>query len=76
MNMYGRRDAAANRAPQYGATLVAATYVQGIVSPRILHHSKHDTTTLVHGDDFVGVGNPVELGRLRAALEDKYKLKS
>ena len=30
---------------------------------------------MVHGDDFVGVGNPVELGRIRAALEDKYKLK-
>ena len=30
---------------------------------------------MVHGDDFVGVGRPAELSRIRAALEDKYKLK-
>ena len=30
---------------------------------------------MVHGDDFVGAGNHSVLGRIRAALEDKYKLK-
>ncbi len=75
MSMYGTRDAAANWAAEYGATLVAAGYVQGISSPCIFHNAQHDSTIMVHGDDFVGVGNPVELGRIRAALEDKYKLK-
>ena len=75
MSMCGTRDAAANCAAEYGATLIAAVYVQGIASPCIFHHSKFETTILVHGDDFVGVGNPTELGRIRAALEDKYKLK-
>ena len=73
--MYGTRDAAANWAAEYGATLVAAGYVQGIASPCIFHNVQHDSTIMVHGDDFVGVGNPIELGRIRAALEDKYKLK-
>ena len=30
---------------------------------------------MVHGDDFVGVGRPEELTKMRAALEDKYRLK-
>ena len=30
---------------------------------------------MVHGEDFVGVGNPIELGRIRAALENECKLK-
>ena len=63
MSMYGTRDAAANWAAEYGATLVAAGYVQGISRPLIFHHSEHDhdTTIMVHGEDFVGFGNPVEL---------------
>jgi hypothetical protein len=75
MSMYGTTDAAANWAAEYGATLVAAGYVQGIASPCIFHNVQHDSTIMVHGEEFVGVGNPIELGRIRAALEDKYKLK-
>ena len=75
MSMYGTRDAAATWAAEYSATLIAAGYVQGIASPCTLYHSKFDATIPVHGDDFIGVCNPIELGRIRAALEDKYKLK-
>ena len=71
MSMYGTRDAAANWAAEYGAALIAAVYVQGIASPCIFHHSDHDTTILVDGDDCVGVSNPIELGRIRAVLEDQ-----
>ena len=75
MSMYGTRDAAANWAAEYGATLIAAGYVQGVSSPCVFHNAESNTTIMVHGDDFVGVGRPEELGRIRAALEDKYKLK-
>ena len=75
MSMYGTRDTAANWAADYGATLVAAGYMQGIASPCIVHRAEHDTTIMMHGDDFVRVGNPAELGRIRAALEDKHKFK-
>ena len=75
MSMCGTRDAAANWAAEYGATLVAAGYVQGVASPCIFHISKHDSTIMVRGDDFVGVGNPIELGRIQAAIQDKYTLK-
>ena len=75
MSMYGSRDAAANWAAEYGATLVAAGYKQGKASPCIFHNDESGTTIMVHGDDFVGVGRPEELAKTRKALEDKYKLK-
>ena len=75
MSMYGTRDAAANWAAEYGQTLIDAGYEQGKTSPCIFHNSKSDTTVMVHGDDFVGVGKPEELAVLRKVLEDKYKLK-
>ena len=58
MSMYGTRDAAANWSAEYGATLVAAGYVQGIASSCIFHHAEHETTIMVHGDDFVWVWQP------------------
>ena len=51
MSMYGTRDAAANWAAEYGATLVAAGYVQGVASPSIFHNVQHDSTIMVHGDE-------------------------
>ena len=71
MSMYGTRDAAANWSAEYGRTLVAASYRQGKASPCIFHNDANGTTAMVHGDDFVGVGQPEELARLRRALEDK-----
>ena len=75
LSMYGTRDAAANWAAEYGATLLAAGYRQGKASPCIFHNDSNGTTIMVHGDDFVGVGRRVELAKIRRALEDKYKLK-
>ena len=75
MSMYGTRDAAANWAAEYGATLIQAGYVQGKSSPCIFYNKESDTTVMVHGDDFVGVGRAEELMKMRKALEDKYRLK-
>ena len=75
MSMYGTRDAAANWAAEYGATLLAAGYLQGKSSPCIFHHPHNKTTIMVHGDDFVGVGRPEQLIEIREALEKKYRLK-
>ena len=75
MSMYGTRDAAANWAAEYGKTLTDAGFVQGKHSPCIFYNSSSDTIVMVHGDDFVGIGKPEELSKLRRVLEDKYKLK-
>jgi hypothetical protein len=75
MSMYGTRDAAANWAAEYGKTLVEAGYMQGKSSPCLFHNSSSNTTIMVHGDDFVGVGRPEELTKLKSTLENKYKLK-
>ena len=75
MSMYGTRDAAANWAAEYGQTLKDAGYVQGTCSPCIFHNHSSNITVMVHGDDFVGIGKPGELSKLREVLENKYKLK-
>ena len=62
MSMYGTRDAAANWAAEYGATLVAAGYVQGIASPCIFHHSEHDTTIMVLATTLSGLATQTSLG--------------
>ena len=75
MSMYGTRDAAASWAAEYGKTLIAAGYAQGKASPCLFHNASSNTTIMVHGDYFVGVGRPEELAKLKAALEHKYELK-
>ena len=55
--------------------MIKAAYKQGVSSPCVFYCKASDTTIMVHGDDFVGVGKPEELGKIRAALEEKYKLK-
>ena len=71
MNMYGTQDVAANWAAKCRATLKEVGYEQGKSSPCIFHHKLANTGVMVHGDDFVGVENPV----VRKALEEKYRLK-
>ena len=75
MSMYGTRDAALNWATEYSDTLLKSGYVQGRANGCLFHHPNKDVSILVHGDDFVAVGNDVELAEARATLEDKYKLK-
>ena len=74
--MYGTRDAAMNWAAEYGETLKAAGYIQGKVSPCLFHHPIHDVMIMVHGDDFVAVGEPEFLKKTEASLREKYKIKT
>ena len=76
MSMYGTRDAAPIWASDSGATLIEAGFEQGKSSPCIFHQESSNTTIMVHGDDFVGVGVPAVLAKVRKTFEDKYKLQS
>ena len=76
VSMYGTRDAAMNWAAEYGETLKAAGYIQGKVSPCLFHHPVHDVMIMVHGDDFVAVGEPEFLKKTEASLREKYKIKT
>ena len=56
MSMYGTRDAALNWSFEYSETLTAAGYVQGSGNSCLFHNRELGVSMMVHGDDFIGVG--------------------
>ena len=57
-SLYGTRDAAANFEKTYTEVLVADdVFAQGLGSPVLFYSEVLDMELLVHGDDFVGVGD-------------------
>ena len=76
VSMYGTRDAAMNWATEYGETLKKAGFVQGKTSPCLFFHEAKNVAIMVHGDDFVAVGDPANLASTEAALREKYKIKT
>ncbi len=75
VSMYGTRDAALNWATEYGETLKAAGFKQGVACPCIFRHEVKEVVIMVHGDDFVAVGEGEQLQDTKRVLEDKYKIK-
>ena len=75
MSMYGTRDAALNWALEYGDTLKAAGYEQGLANPCLFDHRSLDVSVMVHGDDFVAVGPDKHLEDIKSTLSEKYKIK-
>ena len=75
VSMYGTRDAALNWALEYGETLKAAGYQQGVSNPCLFWHPQKEVTVMVHGDDFVAVGDDEELKETEKTLREKYKIK-
>ena len=75
MSMYGTRDAALNWSSEYTETLVAGGFEQGRANPCLFWHPETDVAIMVHGDDFVAVGDEKHLAKTRETLESKYKLK-
>ena len=73
MSMYGTPDAACNWSAESTATLLASGYVQGWHSPCLFRHLTTGISAMVHGDDFIAVGNAESLVAMRKTL-DKYRL--
>ena len=76
VSMYGTRDAAMNWATEYGEKLKQAGFLQGRSSACLFYHKANDVAVMVHGDDFVAVGEPKYLAETEAALSKKYKIKT
>ncbi len=76
VSMYGTRDAALNWALEYGETLKAAGYQQGVTNPCLFWHPKREVTIMVHGDDFVAIGDDEQLQETERILAEKYKIKT
>ena len=49
--------------------------MRGQANTCLFHNPKTNVAVMVHGDDFVAVGNKKGLAGVRGALEEKYKLK-
>ena len=75
MSMYGTRDAALNWSMEYTSTLLASGYVQGRASPCLFHHPEKQVSIMVHGDDFIAVGNPENIQHTEDILREKYNIK-
>ena len=75
MSMYGTRDAAQNWSEEYSATLKAAGYIRGIANPCLFNSPSEKCGVMVHGDDFVAVGDQKATQRLKGILEKAYKIK-
>ena len=61
VSMYGTRGAALNWAEEYAQKLVKAGFRRGISNPCLFWHSKTKVTIMVHGDDFLAVGEEAQL---------------
>ena len=57
MSMCGTRDAALNWADEHNATLVKVGYTRGVADPIFFNNKKTSVCVLVHGDDFLAVGD-------------------
>ena len=75
MSMYGTRDAALNWSKEYAGTLAEAGFTQGRSNPCLFRNKDLDVSIMVHGDDFVAIGNEENLKTTRDVLENKYKIK-
>ena len=76
VSMYGTRDAGVNWATEYGESLKQAGLVQRRSSACLFYHKAKDVEVMVHGDDFVALGEPKYLAEMEAALSTKYKIKT
>ena len=63
MSMYGDRDAAINWHEEYAETLRQSGYVPGIATPCSFYNGKTDVSVMVHGDDFLPIGDGKSSGR-------------
>ena len=75
MSTCGTRDAAVNWSSEYTKTLLADGYQQGKSNSCLFHNEASGVAIMVHGDDFIAVGDEKSLAGTRQTLENRYKLK-
>ena len=76
MSMYGTRDAALNWAEAYTSTLKNIGFRRGVGNPCLYYNERTKLSILVHGDDFVAVGDSAGIYKLQKDLANVYKSKS
>ena len=74
MSMYGTKAAAQNWQKKVQETMAALGFSIGKASPVLFCHPQRSLKSLVHGDEFVVSGEPVDLVWMRNELESKLEI--
>ena len=74
--MYGTRDAAAAWEREWTKTLNSVGFKSGVSNPALLHYCETlDASMVVHGDDFITLGDSEALSEVERAMSDHYTIK-
>ena len=73
--MYGTRDAAAARGREWTRTLNSVGFESGVSNPALLHCKKLDAFMVVHGDDFITLGDSEALSEVERVMSSQYTIK-
>ena len=73
--MYGARDAAAAWEREWTKKVEFSGFESGVSKPALLHCEKLDAPMVVHGDDFITLGDSEALSEVERAMSDHYTIK-
>ena len=76
MSLYGTRDAAANFQEEVRSFMNKNKVEQSKYSPSVYHNKECGLITLVHGDDFITVGNRKNIRWFKNKLEGRFEIKT
>ena len=76
MSLYGTRDAAANFQAEVRKVMLMFGFAQSAYNPSLYVHERRSLKTLVHGDDFVTVGQQKDAEWLKEKLEERFEVKT
>ena len=74
-SLYGARDASANRQEEVNKSVQGWGFTAGRYNPCAYFHKKKGIRCLVHGDDFVCAGSPMNLVWLEGKLRERFEIK-
>ena len=75
-SLYGTRDASANWQEEVAKCMAEWGFITGKYNPCMYRHPSKQILCLVHGDDFVSVGESSKLQWLKGKLKERFEIKT
>ena len=75
-SLYGTRDAAHNWVEEVAKFLVGIGFERGVYNPCIYLHREKGLELMVHGDDFVTIGEEKQNIWLQKKMDERFKMKT
>ena len=76
MSLYGTRDAATNWQKEVAKEMMKWGFTRGKYNPCLYWHRQLNIQTLIHGDDFVSVGNRKDIKKFKEQIESRFEIKT